>query len=537
MATIDFDPPVSVPLQDPWSLCATEHTRSTKDGDKTTVVLLEAQASGAVEARLLEEFSLKTSESRRSKVDVFAATTGLDATLIDAALIQLYGQILAKLKHPQAPALGEPYYADDAQGFWLVKPSANGEQRIQLTNFTAKILVDIVEDDGTSAHARFFEIEATQGELLGTLRLPAKEVQSMLWIPEVLGPKARVYPGKYFKEHAHAAMQDLSPDTEQRHTYTHTGWREIEGEWCYLHGAGAITAQGVRKDLSVALGAKFERYRLPVPPSGPEAQEALRASLALRTLGPDHLMLYPLSCAYLAPLRQLLIATPPDFVLWIVGRTGSHKSEYAALTLTHFGDFTRLTLPMTFETTGNGLERILHTPKDSLLVIDDYHPADSRQEADTMAQVASRLLRGMGNMTSRQRMRRDTTMQDELPPRCLALATGELVPNGHSNNARMFLVSVPPLNAEEIRTYGEALTKPQQSRALYAQAMTTYIQWIAQQWSTLAKELPQRHAVLRQEAAESGCHAREPGQVAYLQLAWETFTQCAVDHEAIRGIH
>ena len=37
-----------------------------------------------------------------------------------------------------------------------------------------------------------------------------------------------------------------------------------------------MTADGMRKDLSVALGAKFERYRLPLPPSGPEAQEALR---------------------------------------------------------------------------------------------------------------------------------------------------------------------------------------------------------------------------------------------------------------------
>ena len=134
-----------------------------------------------------------------------------------------------------------------------------------------------------------------------------------------------------------------------------------------------------------------------------------------------------------------------------------------------------------------GLERILHTPKDSLLVIDDYHPADSRREADAMAQVANRLLRSMGNMASRQRMRRDTTMQEELPPRCLALATGELVPSGHSNNARMFLVAVPPLSPEESRTHGAALTPAQANRAHYALAMAVYVQWIAQQWRRLAK--------------------------------------------------
>ena len=400
MANLVFDPPLAQPLQGPWSFCATEHVRSTKDGDKTTIVLLETCPNGEVAPRDLEELSLKTAESRRPYVDTCATRTGIEPGLIDAALIHLYGQILPRLTQRRAPSLTDPYYAEDAQGFWLVHPLPSGEQRIQLTNFGAKILVDIEEDDGTTTHPRFFEIEATQGDILRTIRLAAKDFQSMTWVADALGAKARVFPGKYYKEHAHAAIQDLSLETERRHTYTHTGWREIEGAWCYLHGAGAITATGMRKDLSVALGAKFERYRLPLPVSGPDAQEALQASLVLRTLGPDHLMTYPLSCAYLAPLRHLLASTPPDFVMWLAGRTGSYKSEYAALALAHFGNFTRLTLPMTFETTSNGLERLLHTPKDCLLVIDDYHPADSRREADAMAQVASRLLRGMGNMAT-----------------------------------------------------------------------------------------------------------------------------------------
>jgi len=165
--------------------------------------------------------------------------------------------------------------------------------------------------------------------------------------------------------------------------------------------------------------------------------------------------------------------------------------------------------------------------------VDDYHPAESRREAEAMAQVASRLLRGMGNQASRQRMRRDTTMQDELPPRGLALATGELLPQGHSNSARMFLVSLPPLSPDDVRAHGIALTGAQHQRGLYAHAMAVYLQWIAQHWRTLAASLPGRLADLRSDAATAGAHAREPGQVAYLQLAWETFTQCALEHGAI----
>ena len=143
----------------------------------------------------------------------------------------------------RAPVGGLPYdYDQNAAGLWLVEFTEKGEVRTQLTNFGATILEDIEEDDGTTVHPRFFEIEATQGEIQRTIRLAAKDFQGMAWVADALGAKARVFPGKYYKEHAHAAIQDLSLETQQRHTYTHTGWREIDGEWCYLHDAGAVTA-------------------------------------------------------------------------------------------------------------------------------------------------------------------------------------------------------------------------------------------------------------------------------------------------------
>ena len=530
MATVDFHPPLVAPLDDPWRLCAMRYVPSGRNAGTATIALVEAD-----QPRALEDFILTSGATRQPCVEQFAKRSGLERDMIDGALMLLYGQIQTRLTQSKPLQPTGPYYAEDAEGLWLVQPLPTGEHREQLTNFSARILADITEDDGTASAPRFFELEVTQGERQRQVRLPAKDLEGMKWIADAIGARARILPGKYHLEHAHGALQELSPDIEYRHTYTHTGWRRIDDIWCYLHGAGAITAEGVRKDLSVALGHKFERYRLPLPVSGPEAHEALRGSLVLRTLGSGSLMTYPLGCAYLAPLREPLQPSPPDFVMWLLGKTGHYKSEYAALSLAHFGDFTRLTLPMSFETTGNGLERILHTPKDNLVVVDDYHPADSRREAEAMAQVASRLLRGMGNMGSRQRMKRDTSLQEELPPRCVALATGELLPGGHSNNARMFLVTLPSLTREELTAHGKALTQPQepQARVLYAQAMATYVQWIAQQWATLVTTLPARLAVLQQEAVEAGEHTREPGQVAYLQLAWETFTQCALDLGAI----
>jgi hypothetical protein len=66
--------------------------------------------------------------------------------------------------------------------------------RTQLTNFHAKILADIVEDDGTDTHTRFFDIEATQGAISGRRRLPAKDFQNMTWIPDVPNPATTSLP-------------------------------------------------------------------------------------------------------------------------------------------------------------------------------------------------------------------------------------------------------------------------------------------------------------------------------------------------------
>jgi P4 family phage/plasmid primase-like protien len=120
---ITFDPPLSVLLDHPWSLCATEHTQGTKDGPQTTVVLLEADTNGQCTSRLLEAFALKTSKSRQPYVNKCRKITGLDATVIDTALQQLYGQLASHLKRrqPKAPPASAPAI-DPAAALGTVSP-------------------------------------------------------------------------------------------------------------------------------------------------------------------------------------------------------------------------------------------------------------------------------------------------------------------------------------------------------------------------------------------------------------------------------
>jgi hypothetical protein len=243
-------------------------------------------------------------------------------------------------------------------------------------------------------------------------------------------------------------------------------------------------------------------------------------------------MITVLGMVYLAPLRPFLAAHLPDFVGWLVGASGRFKTEYAVLGMQHFGtDFTSRNIPSSFTATGNSLERLSHAAKDALLLIDDYYPASDRRSRDAMEVAANRLLRGIGNQSSRSRMHPDTTLRPDLPPRCVALATGEHTPEGHSTNARLLLQPVD--TTDNLPGLTTRLTAAQGAKDLYSETMAAYLQWIAQQWDDLQEQVPLRFRALRDEAAALGTHTREPSHIAHVQLAWRVFTACALATGAI----
>ena len=343
----------------------------------------------------------------------------------------------------------EVRYRATRHGLVWEKPTKEGPTDVLLSNFTATITAEVTRDDGAETRKRFALAAMLKGQTYH-LDIPEAQFAGMSWVTEHLGAQAIVMPGMTLKDHARAAIQILSPHIAHRHVYEHTGWRVVDGERCYLHNGGAITAQGGRDDISVELSGVLARYQLPAPPTGAARIAAIKASLDLQALLPERGMFPVQGAVYLAPLRELLVTEPPDFTVWLHGRSGLFKSEVAALAQAHWGDFSRMTLPASFVATGNALERLTFATKDALLVCDDYFPARNKREADAMDQTAARLLRGVGNGSGRSRMRQDTTMRPDLPPRGVTLATGERLPDGHSTNARLFLLSLTPTAQDDI---------------------------------------------------------------------------------------
>jgi len=229
-----------------------------------------------------------------------------------------------------------------------------------------------------------------------------------------------------------------SDNTPRTIVYLQTGWRKIGGKWCFLHGGGAIGAEGVTVELS----GRNTQYQFPDSES-PERYETLQRFISV---APENITYPLLALAFLSPLNEAFrrAGCEPAFVMWIQGITGSLKSTLAALTLNFFGEsWNNKSLPNTFKDSSNFLEKSGFLLADVLTICDDYFPATNRVEAAKMAATAQSISRSWGDRVGRSRMNADTTLRRGYPARGNLLCTGEDAPViGQSGAARSFVLEL-----------------------------------------------------------------------------------------------
>ena len=420
----------------------------------------------------------------------------------------------AKMGEPFHFAEGKPPYDATRAGLFWRKATTDGERTVQLTNFNARIVADIVEDDGVDPK-NVLEIEAQCHGRKWKFRVPASGFTSMNWAIEKLGGEAIIWPGVGLRDHARAAIQHLSTDITRRRVFLHTGWRKIGGEWYYLHAGGAIGAEGLYDSIRVKLPPNLDRFRLPEPSTGERLKAAVRASLRLLDVAPLSLTV-PIHAAV---WRSVLAAS--DLSQHLAGPTNTFKSSLAALAMNHFGahwDYRHL--PGSWQSTANTNAALQFVMKDALLVIDDFVPKGSHADIERMHRDADRIFRGQGNNAGRGRMARDASLRDPQPPRGLTLSTGEDVPKGESLRTRVWVHDFSPGDVDK-----QKLTACQRdARAgLYAEVMSAFLQWLAPRYADVKERLPQRIEDYRDAIVRSGQHARTPEITANLMIGMRYF--------------
>jgi hypothetical protein len=388
-----------------------------------------------------------------------------------------------------------------------------------LTNFTARIVSDLVQDDGIET-IRALEIEAHLNNRTHRFTVPAAQFGHMNWVLEHLGAEAVVQPGQGSKDRTRAAIQILSGSIRQRRVYTHTGFRNVDGQSVYMHAGGALGPVGPVDGIEVQLSEQLDRYYLP---EVADLKSDVMASLALRNVAPNTVTDPLIAAIYRAPIGGA------DFSIHISGFTGTRKSELAALAQQHFGpDMDARALPASWSSTANALEIMASAVKDAVMVIDDYVPQGTVADRARLNAQADRVLRAQGNHSGRGRLRADTTMRRARPPRGLIISTGEEVPGGQSLRARLVVVEV---QRTDVRLDQLTIAQQHARDGAYARAMAGFIMWLAPQLESIQRELTKIAHARRLEIAVA--HGRTADAIAQLCASVSIFLRFAVDAKAI----
>jgi hypothetical protein len=461
---------------------------------------------------------------------------GIDAEDLKSQLLELAGR---EMEGPPRDEGAGPSLASDPDTLYPVLGGCicrtfrtqSGEfDHIPLCNFDARITEEVVLDDGVEQSRRL----TLEGTLASGWALPAVEVSMEEfgrgdWPLIRWGSQAVVHAGQGIKDHLRAAIQLRSECVQERVVRTFTGWCRIGEEWAYLHAGGAIGPTGPVEGISVQLPDALVNYALPDPPSGDSRITAVRASLDLATgLASDEIILPLLATTYRSVLPGATFSTH------VSGRTGSGKTELAALMQQHSGPrMSATSLPANWSSTGNALEAIAFAAKDALLVVDDFCPTGSQADVARFHKDADRLFRAQGNRSGRQRLRPDGSTKQARPPRGMILSTGEDVPRGHSLRARLLVVEVGAGDVDFDR-----LTECQRDAAsgVYAQALAAYLRWLSPQYEQVSARLKSEVERLRDAIGNGlgdGRHPRTPTVVAELLAGFDLFLSFAQEVGAI----
>jgi len=457
---------------------------------------------------------------------------GLDDFLAAGKTLE---QLLATARTSSAPvvAVERPddaeYYSNDEGTFWRKWDEHGDETIVRLANFSAKIVGDVARDDGAEVQ-RNFELECELKKSAKRVLIPTGSLEPMSWVLSELGARAVVEPGLWVHGRFRAAIQALSDDITPRTVYTHTGWRDIGGQWVYLHAGGAIGANGAQAQVEVDLKGVLAGYVLPAPPAQAQRIEAFRAWLRLRELGPLELMWPVIACIARTAVGNSKVA------LHLSGPTGVFKTEVAALAQQFWGaGMDSKHLPGSWSSTANATEAISFFAKDAVLVVDDFAPRGSAHDQQRFHQQADRIFRAQANGSSRLRLRPDGSFQAHRPPRCSLISTGEENPSGQSIRARVVILEVASGDIDAVKL---SACQREAAAGVYAEALSSFIEWLAPRLNAIRRSVAQRVLELREECAQEGQHRRTPGLIAELQTGAEVLLQCmrevgAIDAEQV----
>lgn len=421
-------------------------------------------------------------------------------------------------KNEKRVRIGDNYeYSPDGTLYYVeVIESKNGD--------TGKVSTPIANHTPLLKEQRIIDngIETTEELVFTALRDFRKGADTAISLKDVLsqtpnikfGAACRIFLGRGAKSRYSEAMQIQCENAPLTMLYQHTGYTTIEGERVFLNGGHSVTKDGLTDKYNVMLSGQMENYVF----TDKKDSERYKTLLSLLpSVAPTSLVYAGLGLSFLTPLNALLrdCGIEPCFILYFTGKTGARKTTMAKLFLNFFGAFNNGTAPTaSFRDTTNAVEKKFALADSTLVLLDDRIPSTTPKIKAQMEAMEQAVARQIGDRSGRARMNADGTLKATYRPKCNLIITAEesFSNVGESAIARSISVDLKPGDINL-----SALTKVQQNADHLNQCMSDYIQFVIQNWDSIAEQAKPLFLEYR-DKAQNGGHGRLAECVAHLQI-------------------
>ncbi|WP_374000316.1 hypothetical protein [Bdellovibrio bacteriovorus] len=410
----------------------------------------------------------------------------------------------------------QKYHENDKGGKWY-----------SITNFSGEI-VEAITECSNGQKTTFFIVKLTlsSGETFLTERMTTKQFDEMSWL--------RLY-GSYHVQYVpdaknilaiKVAISDNSKAVKNSVLKSEIGWSDDESTLGFYHASGIVGKESGSEQI-IDVEESLESFDLSEYHSDLSLSDLYDYCEKRYELMPSRLNVFGRGAVYRAPLNHFL---PCDTTLFFTGGTGTYKSCYAGVLQSSYGkSFDYNNLPISWESTTNSIQTMLNMCKDVVCTIDDYAPNAAGSNPEELYAKAERVIRAVGNNSSRSRLNGDFKMQRTVRPRATPIGTAEEIPRGHSILGRMVINEVKP---GEVIPENLTLVQEAGRKGYFVSLQRRYI-------SYLSRTPPSKMAVreLRSSLASKfmgiGGHSRGPENLANYALGWSFFFKFLVFESVI----
>jgi hypothetical protein len=266
-----------------------------------------------------------------------------------------------------------------------------GEKSIPLANFIffPTEIVQRISEDGVKENFKYiFTGLLKKQTVLNRIEILESELTSYTWIKK-WNPFCEVYgSAKKTYDVILSCLFDLLKDTPKSIEFNTIGWHKYNDKWFFLHSGGYIG------DTTNDIRTSETRFNINKDPLMAE-KEAFLETLKILDIC-NHKITYSL----MSYLLTSIITTPllstaglaPDYVLWIMGDTGSGKTTFSSF-FTNIYDHKNLVRPDDNKRTV--LDNELRFHKDCILIIDDYGTSKTKEKEYSNINKVEKIIRDL----------------------------------------------------------------------------------------------------------------------------------------------